>query len=175
MKIAITGHTKGLGKALESLLGDNHQVVGFSRSNGYNLADVSKIVDNAAHCDVFINNAYHEYYQCDLLLKMFQLWKDDETKQIVSIGSTVTDYPRIERELDHMPWPYRDHKIGLQRLFRNLIKQPHKCKMLLVSPGAIDTDMIAHLPGIKMSPVAVADIIVKTLEYPLIKEITIYE
>lgn len=175
MKIGITGHSRGLGQSLASVISKNHQVVGFSRTNGYNLTDVSKIVDHAAHCDVFINNAYHEYFQCDLLSKMFQLWKDDETKQIVSIGSTVTDYPRIEKELDHMPWPYRDHKIGLQRLFRNLIKQPHKCKMLLVTPGAIDTDMIAHLPGIKMNPQSVADIIVKTLECPLIKEITIYE
>ena len=37
MKIAITGHTKGIGKAIADLYPN---VIGFSRSNGY---DISKL------------------------------------------------------------------------------------------------------------------------------------
>ena len=37
MKIAITGHTKGIGQAIYDLLGQEHDVIGYSRSNGYNI------------------------------------------------------------------------------------------------------------------------------------------
>jgi|688.fasta_scaffold104633_3 NAD(P)-dependent dehydrogenase (short-subunit alcohol dehydrogenase family) len=175
MKIGITGHSRGLGLALANKLSANNQIIGFSRSNGYNIAHVHEIIKDALDCDMFINNAYNNYYQSDLLLYLFRLWQDNPNKSIVNIGSTVTTYPRIETEIDHLPWAYRDHKIALERLFRHLVKQTHKCHMLLVAPGAIDTDMIAHHNGIKASADQVADIIIDAISKPLIKEITIYE
>lgn len=175
MKIGITGHSRGLGLALARKLSINNNVIGFSRSNGYNIAHVHEIIKDALDCDVFINNAYNNYYQSDLLLYLFRLWQDNPNKSIINIGSTVTAYPRIETEIDNLPWPYRDHKIALERLHRHLAKQTHKCKMLLVSPGAMDTDMIAHHSGVKMLPDHVADIIIDAISKPLVKEITIYE
>lgn len=174
MKIAITGHRRGLGRALSNKLSVDNEIVGLSISNGYNISNVNSILNQVENCDMFINNAYHEYFQCDLLLSLFTKWSN-KNKIIVCIGSTVTDYPRIERNLDQYHWPYRDHKISLQKLFRHLVKQEHLCQMLLVNPGAIDTDMIAHLPGPKMKPATVAEIIVATIDNPLIKEITLYE
>jgi len=175
MKIGITGHSRGLGSALAKKLFTDNQIVGFSRSNGYNIAHVHDIIKDALDCDMFINNAYNNYCQSDLLLYLFRLWQDDPNKTIISIGSTATAYPRIETEIDNLPWPYRDHKIALERLFRHLVKQTHRCRMLLVTPGAMDTDMIAHHSGIKMPADQVADIIVDAISKPLIKEITIYE
>ena len=41
MKISITGHSKGIGKACFDLLSKEHNVVGFSRSNGFNIKERS--------------------------------------------------------------------------------------------------------------------------------------
>mgnify|MGYP001626557762 CR=1 FL=1 len=39
MKIALTGHTSGIGKALYDILSQEHDVVCFSRSNGYDIKE----------------------------------------------------------------------------------------------------------------------------------------
>ena len=118
MKIAITGHTSGIGLALANRLKQNHEVVGLSRSNGYGIDDTTAIFDAANDCDIFINNAYSEYQQALLLQLFYSQWKDT-AKQIISIGSVVTNYPRSQVELDNYPWPYRDHKIALEKLHVN--------------------------------------------------------
>ena len=43
-KIAITGHTKSLGKSLFDSLAIKHQVAGFSRSNGFDIKVMRQIV-----------------------------------------------------------------------------------------------------------------------------------
>jgi nucleoside-diphosphate-sugar epimerase len=174
MKICITGHTEGLGLALVKKLDHIHEIIGLSRRNGYDIANLFPVLEAVQHSDIFINNAYYEYYQCNLLSDMFNLWKHDPNKTIITISSFVTCYPRIEKELDNEPWPYRDHKVALERLFRHLVNQDHQCKMLLVSPGAIDTNMVSHLNCKKMQPEAVADVIINALNFPLVKELTLY-
>ena len=57
-KIALTGHTSGLGLAIH-----NHFSIEcvFSRSNNYDLLDAKNIksmVNAAQDCDIFINNAF---------------------------------------------------------------------------------------------------------------------
>ena len=74
MKIALTGHTSGIGKALYDILSKDHEVVCFSRSNGYNIQDdkiKELIVQESLQCDVFINNAYYEMAQVDILNKLW--------------------------------------------------------------------------------------------------------
>ena len=44
MRIGITGHSDFLGKGLFDLLGKNHEVIGFSRSNGYDLKNYKNIL-----------------------------------------------------------------------------------------------------------------------------------
>ena len=59
MKIAITGHTKGIGKAIANLYPD---YIGFSRSNDFDIGNpdcVNRIVELSKNCDIFVNNAYH--------------------------------------------------------------------------------------------------------------------
>jgi len=59
MKIAITGHTSGLGKFLFDEYSLYHDCIGFSRSNGYDLEkDHNIIVKQIESCDLFINNSF---------------------------------------------------------------------------------------------------------------------
>ena len=64
MKIAITGHTQGIGKrAYDRLCPD---IIGFSRSNGYditNSGDQKRIIEESKDCDIFINNAMKAHYE----------------------------------------------------------------------------------------------------------------
>jgi hypothetical protein len=87
MKIGITGHTSGLGKALfnyyESL---GHECVGFSRSNGHDIAtNFDDIISQASELDLFINNAQCMDYQAKFIqqLKSYPL-------DIISIGASST-------------------------------------------------------------------------------------
>lgn len=96
-KIAITGHTSGIGKALyEYFSTDNNEVVGFSRSNGYDISDSNirkKICNEIIDHDIFVNNAYNNYDNSQLLLlqDVFSLWRDNANKKIVNISSRWTN------------------------------------------------------------------------------------
>ena len=52
MKIAITGHTAGIGQAFAKILADRgHEIVGLSRRHGDNIRNTVKIVEKIAPCD----------------------------------------------------------------------------------------------------------------------------
>ena len=94
MKIAITGHTQGLGQAFFKYF-QLHTVIGFSRSNGYNIAnpaDRNKILDEIKDFDIFINNAYNNYddSQLQLLMDVYNIWKGTD-KIIINISSRYTN------------------------------------------------------------------------------------
>ena len=73
MKIALTGHTRGIGNACKQLLEPEHEIIGFSRTNGYNINEPKVIYELAKDADVFINNAQFQDYQT----KLFDLFWDD--------------------------------------------------------------------------------------------------
>jgi short-subunit dehydrogenase len=87
VKIGITGHTKGLGLTIYNTLNSTHNVIGFSRTNGYDVQSPNKIIEKLNDCDVFINNVYYQTTQSDLFLKLFEKWKDLE-KTIININSS---------------------------------------------------------------------------------------
>ena len=87
MRIAITGHTKGIGKACYDLLIAEHEVIGMSRSNGFDINQTKPIIMTANSCDVFINNAYSGTQQSFLFDELFNLWREDNTKTIVNLNS----------------------------------------------------------------------------------------
>ena len=173
MNIAITGHTRGIGCAISALF-KNDTVLGLSRSTGYDIRNTESIIDSVKDCDIFINNAYDGGCQTAILSALAAVWKNTD-KLIITIGSTVTDYPRSEIHLDKEPFPYRDYKRELRDTFRVLSRLPNSCRMSLVSPGATDTDMIKHLTTVKMDPLTVAKTVQYVIDNPFIKEITIYE
>lgn len=141
MKIAITGHTKGIGKAIADLYTD---VIGFSRSNGYdisNSADIDRIIAESANADIFINNAYHNFSQCEVLDKIFQCWKNDPTKTIVNINSRAR-YGRGNAKL------YNQAKMELYTKAKNLMFSHEKqCRIITISPGYVKTDAVNQLHG----------------------------
>jgi len=146
MKIAITGHTRGLGKAIYDLYPG---AVGFSKSTGYNIgneADAISIISQSIDCDVFINNAFHETAQQHLFEHMFKQWRYDNTKTIVNISS------RAGYNLDWPGWvvsKYSNSKENLNKKFREyLLLTSRKCRMISFNPGYIDTDMIADKPDV---------------------------
>ena len=88
MKIAITGHTSGIGKALTKLC--DHKKIewsGFSRSNNFDITSKSfqtLLPEVVEDCDVFINNAYDKFTQVDLLYGLWKHWKF-LNKQIINL------------------------------------------------------------------------------------------
>lgn len=93
MKIAVTGHTVGIGKSIaDTYRHDGHEIIGFSTSTGYNIAtaqDRARIVAESVDCDIFFNNAYHDFAQCDLLFELWESWQGQK-KKIVNISSSQT-------------------------------------------------------------------------------------
>ena len=68
MKIAITGHSNGIGKAFaEQLTARGHSIVGISRRDGENIRRVPHTASLVEDCDLFINNAQTQYAQTELL------------------------------------------------------------------------------------------------------------
>jgi hypothetical protein len=92
MKIAITGHTKGLGKFLYDYYSDSgHQVIGFSKSTGYDInTDIDKIIDESKNVDLFINNAYSGIQQAKITEKIL-----GKINFLVVSGSDAVTVPNI--------------------------------------------------------------------------------
>ena len=166
MKVAITGHTSGIGRELYKHF-DN--VVGFSRSNGYDITkDLDKIIEESKNADIFINNAYSGFMQTELLFKLFHLWKDQD-KLIVNISSNSGDgiKPKVH--------PYSIHKAALDKACEQLSHQKVKCKVINIRPGWVDTPMVEVVKATKMDPIELAELIVflmKSRSY-ICREITI--
>ena len=92
-KIVITGHTRGIGKAIYDKFTEVscHEIVGISRSNGYDIdADFDKVVAEATGAEIFINNAYRDQQQ----LKLFHALKD-KVDMMVVMGSVSRHYPEL--------------------------------------------------------------------------------
>ena len=145
MKIAITGHTKGLGAGLYKHFQDHgHQVLGFSRTNGYPLqTKIPQIVENSLDCDVFINNAfapksYPTTSQVRLLNSLFDRWKN-EKKTIINIGSYVTDFS-IDVQHSSEDQDYFIEKTNLDITCKQLRKLNAQCKVILLRPNYIGSN-----------------------------------
>ena len=73
MKIAITGHTAGIGKSLTQIYqSQGHEIIGLSRREGNNIRNIPKISDQIEPCDMFVNNAQAGYAQTELLFEIAQ-------------------------------------------------------------------------------------------------------
>jgi nucleoside-diphosphate-sugar epimerase len=124
MKVVITGHTWGIGKALY----ENFQtyggweVIGLSRSNGYDIdADFDKVVEAASGCFLFINNAYRDKQQT----KLVHALKNKVNKMVV-MGSVSRQYP----ELIHTDYVHDKQELA------------EACRLTSIDPNGID---VLHL------------------------------
>ena len=84
MKIAITGHSAGIGQALAKIYTEQgHEVIGLSRRIGYNIRSIPKVASVIESCDVFINNAQVGFAQTELLWEVWNRWRG-QNKTIIN-------------------------------------------------------------------------------------------
>lgn len=154
MKIAITGHTRGIGKALaEYFKQSGHTVIGFSKSTGCDITQESHrnlIVDSLKTCDVFINNAYAHDAQKQLLIDAIEVWKDTKNT-IVNIDSksTLMEFPPAFIK-EYVEDKNQQKKLIKDRIFK---ARPH---IINFTVGLVDTDMSNVFNAKKMNPIDVA-------------------
>lgn len=130
MKIALTGHTKGLGAEISNHFKHKHDVLGFSKSTGYDIkspSDRKKILKASADAEIFINLVHNYYHQTDLLFEFFSAWEDQE-KLIINISSEVVQNSNwgIGR-LDFIE--YKTQKISLESMSELLSKRQSKVRI----------------------------------------------
>ena len=176
MKIALTGHTKGIGaETLKLLEAQGHEVVGFSRTNGYNVMRPKNIVKNALDCDVLINNAWMPDTQPRLMYLMYEEWAN-QPKHIINISSTAGDYPDFFGMFGFNSWvPYVSDKQRLDEASYNLSRlwKPGMCKVTNIRPHWVRSAAIESFMAIlkkrdipMLEPIDVANMIVWAVNTP---------
>ena len=82
MKIAITGHSAGIGQALAKIFeAQGHEIIGLSRRNGYNIRSLPKVASMIESCDMFVNNAQVGYAQTELLFEVWRRWQGQQKRK----------------------------------------------------------------------------------------------
>ena len=168
MKIAITGHSSGIGSSLESILSltTNYEIRGYSKSNGWNIAQddgeliIQELIDYDP--DVLFNNAYYPKIQNKICETLYTKWSDKD-KIIINTGSIsgylsemlgddesdyINDKKRMSefciRSSFNYPWNNRSRVYNISfgfvntPLVTNTTRQINKDNM-------IDTDEAAHM------------------------------
>ena len=145
MKIAITGHTAGIGQALaHEYQQRGHEIVGLSKREGHNIRNLPKISDQIEPCDMFVNNAQAGYAQTELLFEMARRWANTG-KHIVVISTMMTQDPvSVFDKLDMDQ--YRVQKVALEEAVRQLRYKHLGIKLTLVRPGNIATSPEKTVP-----------------------------
>lgn len=127
MKIAITGHTAGLGQQIYHHFQDSHQVIGISRTTGYDVGkDIDRIIDIGRDCDLFFNNVHHETTQATLIAELYKHTK------IITSGSMGADY-----HLQNIP--YFKEKRAIEVMHKQCKRQSLH-PMLLLKMGWLTND-----------------------------------
>jgi nucleoside-diphosphate-sugar epimerase len=145
MKIAITGHTAGIGQALAKQYADRgHEIVGLSKRNGHNIRIIPKIADLIEPCDMFINNAQAGYAQTELLFEMVKRWEETK-KHIVVISTMMTQDPVSCIEGLDMD-QYRIQKIALEQAIQQIRFRELGVRTTIVRPGNIATSPNKTVP-----------------------------
>jgi hypothetical protein len=129
-KIIITGHTYGIGKAIYDKFTEVscHEIIGMSRSNGYDIdKDFDKIVAEAEGCELFINNAYRDQQQTKLVNAL-----KDKVDMMVVMGSVSRFYPEL------IPTDYVHDKQALAEACRLVSLNPNGIPLLHLDLGFIE-------------------------------------
>lgn len=147
--IAIVGHTRGIGRAIAELYMDKGcQVIGMSRSNGYDITNQQeKILDAVQNCDLVVINAHAGRNQLHLLKKMYTRYHNSRKKIVVITSTSGTPEGKDEDLTDTDYQQYCEDKEELIGYIREL-QQDLLLKTMSVydvCPDVVDTEMTKGL------------------------------
>ena len=165
-KIAIIGHTKGIGKAIADLYrAKKYSVLGLSRSNGFDInKDQEKILEHIEGYPLVVINAHAGRAQLELLKRIYGKHAFDKIKVAVITSTSGTDegedYNEFELWNKFEYVQYCESKKELieyiEELQQELISKP--LSVYDICPDVVDTDMTKglwqNLPKLKASEVA---------------------
>jgi NADP-dependent 3-hydroxy acid dehydrogenase YdfG len=145
VKIAITGHSAGIGQALtKEYTARGHEIIGLSKRHGHNIRVIPKIADLIEPCDMFVNNAQAGFAQTELLFEIAKRW--NQTKKHIIVISTmmaqdpVSVLPGTEMNL------YRVQKVALEEAVKQIRHTTPGLRLTLVRPGNIATSPDKTVP-----------------------------
>ena len=163
-KIAIIGHTRGIGKAIADLYKKKkYQVIGLSSSNGYDLqCSQVEIMEQLDDCELIVLNAYVGRGQMNLLKRIYGKFVFEDKKVVVITSTSGTPIGADEEMLDPEYVEYCKNKKTLieyiEQLQQELLNKP--LSVYDVCPDVVDTDMTKglweDLPKLKADEVAEA-------------------
>ena len=150
MKIAVTGHTKGIGKCIKDLLEkDGHEVVGASTSTGINVMRPKSVISwiEKENPDVFVNNVYAPNSQCNILYQLYEKWQYED-KLIINLSSTSgeshTHFQQLGFNKDWTPYVSDKARLNFASLYLSeRFNEHHKCRVTNISPGFVRTQAVA--------------------------------
>ena len=165
-KIAIIGHTKGIGKAIADLYrSKKYSVLGLSRSNGFDISkDQEKILEHIEAYPLVVINAHSGRAQLELLKRIYGKHSFDKMQVAVITSTSGTaegeDYNEFDVWDKFQYVQYCESKKELityiEELQQELISKP--LSVYDICPDVVDTDMTKglwqNLPKLKASEVA---------------------
>jgi short-subunit dehydrogenase len=124
MKVYIFGKSRGLGHALAQLFEkDGYQVVGFDRSNGFDIEhDWPDIISSIEDDSLIILNAYANGCQKQILESLV-----NKKNKIVVMGSIASIYP------DPVMPEYSKHKMELDKYFMKAAIEKKESDLLMLT------------------------------------------
>jgi hypothetical protein len=167
MKIALTGHTSGIGKEFAELL-KHEELKCFSRTNGYSIDNKeqrNKIISESKECDVFINNAFSDenpWAQTELLFDLWQEWRGLEKRIIVISSSNTHRWEKIMHGTRGIQ--YRTAKQSLENAAEQLWNESDWPLINIVAPTLMKIERTKHLKfGHHMDPKDLSEAIKKII------------
>lgn len=163
-KIAIIGHTKGIGKAIADLYKNkNYQVIGMSSSNGYDLESSQlEIMEQLDDCRLIVLNAYVGSGQMTLLKRIYGkfVFQDKKVAVITSTSGTPIGEDEDLQNAEYISYCKNKKNLidYIEQLQQELLNKP--LSVYDICPDVVDTDMTKglwkDLPKLKAVEVAEA-------------------
>tara|TARA_Y100000310_G_C20330687_1_gene645116 strand:+ start:50 stop:655 length:606 start_codon:yes stop_codon:yes gene_type:complete len=156
MKIAITGHSRGIGKSFaEQLSKRGHEIIGISRRDNNDIQNISNTATLIEPADLFINNAQSNYAQTELLYEVWKRWANwlpPRHKWIWNISTMIAEEP-IDTSKHYFPdlvnsardrteiekSQYRNQKLALEEASRQLRYKSNWPRISIIRPGGVAT------------------------------------
>ena len=160
-KICIIGHTKGIGKAIADI--SKFEVIGLSRSNGYDLSgSLENILNKLDDCEYIVINAYAGNNQLELLKRIYNKYQNENKKVAVITSTSGTPAGEDDNVSNGLYKEYCQHKKELikyiEDIQQELIKKP--LSIFDICPDVVDTEMTEgmweHWPKLEARSVAEA-------------------